>query len=457
MKKGDILELDITSYGKDGEGVAKLNDFVIFIPGCLIGERIRAQITDVKKSFAFAKVIKVLIPSKDRITPFCPIFFRCGGCEMQHVNYDYQLEVKRENIKNCIEKACKMEVRVDPVVTGDKKFGYRNKVQIPIKEINGEAKAGFYKQGSHIFVPFEKSVDINFGDCPLHTHNMQLFIDAVVEWVNKYKISTYDENKNVGIIRHLVLRRIDNSYSVCIVINSKNLPKQRELIESLEKLDMPFSLYVSQNLKSTNVIMGDSLVCLYGEEKIQGNALGVKFTVNPNSFLQVNDEIRDEIYKRVIYEVSNFKEAIVFDVYSGIGILSNVFAKSAKEVISIEIVKEAVADAIKLAKTNSNNNITNICGDAAIELPKAIKNYAGKNTIIVIDPPRKGCDEKVINAIIESKPKKIIYISCNPSTLGRDLSKLIEVYNIDSITPYDMFPQTKHVETVVLLTLKNQK
>ena len=455
MNKGEILELDITSYGKDGEGVAKLDNFVIFIPGCLVGERVKVQVTDVKKAFAFAKVIKVITPSKERITPFCPIFFRCGGCEMQHVNYDYQLKVKRENVKNCIDKACKIDSNVNPVVCGEKKFGYRNKVQIPIREVNGKAMAGFYKEGSHTFVPFEKSKDAELGDCSLHTATMQLIIDKVVAWVNDNKISTYDEIKNKGIIRHLVLRRVDNSYSICLVINSNTLPKQKELIESLKELDLPFSLYVSQNLKQTNVIMGDKISCVYGEEKIEGAALGVKFTVNPNSFLQVNDEIRDKIYKAVIDEVEKDPDSIVFDVYSGIGILSNVFAKSAKKVIGIEIVKEAVEDANKLAKLNGNDNITNICGDAAKELPRVIKEYKNQNTIVVIDPPRKGCDEKVLQSMLDAEPKKIAYISCNPATLARDLSMLQEKYDIISIEPYDMFPQTKHVETVALLNLKN--
>ena len=448
MKKDEIVELDIVSYGKDGEGVAKLNDFVVFVPGCLVGEKIKAQIVLVKKNFAVGRVIKIVVPSKDRVTPLCPIFFKCGGCDMQHVSYEYQLKVKRENVKNCIDKATGLDVSVDEVVHGDKLFGYRNKVQVPIRKIKNIAYAGFYKEGTHTFVPFVKSENSDLGDCPLHTRQMQNIIDAVVNYINEYNISTYDEVSNKGLIRHLVLRRVNESYSICLVINGEGIFKQNKLIDALKKLNISFALYISKNLKQTNVIMGDSIECIYGDENIKGEALGVEYTVNPNSFLQINDEIRDAIYSKVNQIISTTKDAIVYDVFSGIGIMSNMFAKYAKEVISIEIVKEAIEDAKKIAVMNNNKNIKNICGDAAVELPKVIKG----NSIIVIDPPRKGCSDRVINSIIESKANKIIYISCNPATLARDLKLLIENYNIISVTPYDMFPQTKHVETMVLLS-----
>ena len=452
MNKGDILELTIVSYGMDGEGVAKLDNYVIFVPGCLIGEKVKVQVVEVKKAFARAKIIKVLEPSKERIQPLCPVYFRCGGCEMQHVNYEYQLKVKRDNIKNCIDRACKIDCKVDEVVTGEKKFGYRNKVQIPLRMVNGKVCAGFYKTGSHTFIPFEKREDDVLGDCPLHTRAMQKIVDAVIEYANENKISTYNEEKNIGILRHLVLRRVDNSYSICIVVNANSLPKNKELIKKLEQLKISFSLYVSINQKRTNVIMGDKLSCLYGEEKVKGNALGVEFFVNPNSFMQINDEIRDKIYTAVCDEISKTEEAKVADVYSGIGIISNIVASKASKVVGIEIVKEAIEDANKIAKMNSHNNILNVCGDAAVELPRVINEFKGENSIVVIDPPRKGCDNKVLESILDSEPGKVIYISCNPATLARDLSLLINKYNIAKITPYDMFPQTTHVETVCLLS-----
>ena len=454
MKLKDIVELNIESIGMDGEGVAKIDGIVIFVDGALLGEKIRAQIIEVKKSFARAKVIKVLEPSKERINPLCPIFFRCGGCDLQHVNYDYQLKVKKSNIKNCIDRACKIDSVVQDVVHGEKQFGYRNKEQIPIRKVDGKAKAGFYKQNSHIFVPFEKSQNENLGDCPLHNSKMQAFVDAIVDYVNKEKVSTYDEKTNTGLIRHVVIRQIGDAFSICLVINGNTIPNGEKLIKSLKELSVPFNLYISINKKQTNVILGDELKCIYGNEKIEGEALSVKFSVNPYSFLQINDEIRDKIYRQVCVELEKEDNPVVLDLYSGIGILSNVMAKHSKKVIGIEIVKEAVEDANKLAKENGNNNIENICDDVARALPGVVNKLKGEKTFVVIDPPRKGCDERVLQSIVDAKPDKMIYISCNPATLARDLTKLIDKYSIDSITPYDMFPQTKHVETVCLLTKK---
>jgi len=457
MKKDDIIEVKIESTGMDGEGVARLDNFVIFINGALLGEELKAQVTEVKKSFARAKIIKVLKPSQFRQQPLCPIFYRCGGCDMQHVNYKYSLSVKKANVKNCIEKELGREVEVNDVIYGEKLFGYRNKEQIPIRKVDGKARAGFYKQGSHIFVPFEKSVDASYGDCPLHDSSMQLFIDAIVDFINKEKISTYDEKTNTGIIRHIVIRRVDKTFSICLVINGNSIPNEKKLIQVLKNVNIPFNLFLSENKRITNVILGDKLTCIYGDDRIEGNALDIRFKVNPYSFLQVNDEIRDKIYSYIQKLVSENKGATVIDAYSGIGILSNILAKYAKKVVGIEIVPEAIKDANELAKTNGNSNIVNICGDAAIELPKVVNDIDENNTILVLDPPRKGCDDRVLTSICMARPNKIIYISCNPATLARDLKKLDSVYNIKSITPYDMFPQTKHVETVCLLTLKNQK
>ncbi len=454
MKLKDIVELNIESIGMDGEGVAKVDGIVIFVDGALLGETIKAQVIEVKKNFARAKVIKVLSPSKERIEPLCPIFFRCGGCDLQHVNYEYQLKVKKSNIKNCIDRACKIDSQVNDVVYGKDRFGYRNKEQIPIRKVDGKAMAGFYKQGTHTFVPFEKSKDSTLGDCPLHNSQMQAFLDVIVSYINKEKVSTYDEKTNTGLIRHVVIRQIGSAFSICLVINGNSIPSSEKLVNQLKELSVPFNLYISINKKQTNVILGDELKCIYGNEKIEGEALGVKFSVNPYSFLQINDEIRDKIYTQVCDELEKEDNPVVLDLYSGIGILSNVMAKHSKKVIGIEIVKEAVEDANKLAVINGNANIENICDDVARALPNVVDKLKGEKTFVVIDPPRKGCDERVLQSIVDVKPDKIIYISCNPATLARDLVKLIDKYAIDSITPYDMFPQTKHVETVCLLTKK---
>ena len=454
MKLGDIIEVEIESTGMEGEGVAKCDGFVVFIEGALLHEIIRAQVKEIKKNFARARVIKVLQASDMRQDPLCPIFFRCGGCDMQHIKYETQLAIKKANVKNCIDRACKIDSVVDDVVYGKEQFGYRNKEQIPIRKVDGKAYAGFYKEGSHVFVPFEKSIDDKLGDCPLHDGKMQEVIDIVVEFINKEKLSTYDEKSNTGLIRHLVIRKLSNGYSICLVINGDSIPKVDKLINKLQEEHIIFDLYLSINKKQTNVILGDALTCVYGKDKVVGKMCGVTFKVNPNSFLQINYEVASRIYEQDLQEIGVSKDTVVLDLYSGIGILSNIMAKNAKKVIGIEIVPEAVQDANELAIKNGNTNIENICGDVAKALPEVISKLKGEKTVAVIDPPRKGCDQRVLDAIKQSKPFKVIYISCNPATLARDLANLISDYEIKSIKPYDMFPQTKHVETVAVLEHK---
>ena len=454
MKLDEIIEVKIESIGMEGEGVARCDGFVVFIEGALLNEEIRAQVKEVKKNFARARVIKVLKASENRCTPLCPIFFRCGGCDMQHIKYEEQLKIKKANVKNCIDKACKIDAKVDDVVHGEKLFGYRNKEQIPIRKVNGKAMAGFYKEGTHTFVPFEKSSNESLGDCPLHNSKMQKILDTIVEFINKEKISTYDEKTNTGLIRHVVIRQINDSFSICIVINGDRIKMIEKLVDNLNKLSIPYSLYYSENKRQTNVIFGDTLTCVSGSDKIEGEALGVRFSVNPYSFLQINDEIRDLIYSKVLEVIGENKDTVVLDLYSGIGILSNIMAKNAKKVIGIEIVPQAIEDANKLAIINGNKNIENICDDVQKALPKVVAKLKGEKVVAVIDPPRKGCDKSVLDAIKGAKPQKIVYISCNPATLARDLNILQNEYDIKSITPYDMFPQTKHVETVALMTRK---
>ena len=452
MKVKDILEVQIVSEGMEGEGVAKIDNYVVFVPLTLVGEIVKIEITEVKKKFARGKVIKLIKASEYRQQPKCPIFYKCGGCEMQHILYDKQLEIKRNTVKNCLDKACNMDIKVNDVVTAYKQFGYRNKVQVPLRNINGKTQAGLFKKGSHTFVPFKNIEEESLGNCVLHSRQIQNIIDTVCNFIDKTQLSTYDELKHVGLIRHLVIRRVTDKFSICIVINGNSLPKYMTLVEDLKRLNIEFSLYISVNTKRTNVILGDSVKVLYGESSISSQALGVKFFVNPMSFLQVNDDIRDLIYEKVTNEIIKEKDAIVIDAYSGIGITSNILAKNAKKVIGIEIVKEAVEDANRLAEINSNKNIENICGDAAVELPKVMSRFKNENVVMLLDPPRKGCDDNIIQSILESLPKKIVYISCNPATLARDVSKLVEEYEIKEVIPYDMFPQTGHVETVVLLS-----
>lgn len=456
MKIGEIIELDITSSGMDGEGVGRIDGVVVFVPQAMVGEKVKASVTQIKKSFITAKVIKVLEPSADRVKPLCPKFFKCGGCEMQHIQYEKQLEIKRANIINLFNKN-HIDCEVQEVVPCEKQYGYRNKAQIPIRKVNDKILVGYYRKGSHSIVEFCEGdeatalAQTGLGRCPLHSRQMQEFVDTIADFIKKEDISCYDEVSGKGIVRHICIRQIEENFACVLVINSSSLPKADILVKKLKYLGYGFSLSVNINTKRTNVIFGDKTKTIFGEERLKGSTLGVEFKVSPTSFLQVNDEMRDKLYSYVNSLID--ESGCVIDCFSGIGILSNVLAKKADKVIAIEILKEAVADAKELAKDNGNSKkIENYCDDVSDILPKIVKK--NPNSIFVVDPPRKGLSESVVNTLLEAEPNKIIYVSCEPSTLARDISLLLKKYDILSIKPFDMFPQCSGVETVAELELR---
>lgn len=454
MQIGEILELDITSVGMNGEGVARVDGFVVFIDGALVGERVKARIAQIKKSFCIAKVIKILIPSADRVNPQCPICFKCGGCEMLHIRYEKQLEIKWLNVKNCLERECKRQFDVDDTVASPLTVGYRNKIQVPITVVDGKLAGGYFAPNSHKVIPFCRQGES--GKCLLNSDGMQQIIDIFLDYMQSENISPYDEQSHTGIVRHLVIRKVGEKYAICAIVNSQSLKNYKLFTDMLQKQGFEFSFYISPNTQRTNVILGSRVITLYGEERLQGEMSGIKYFVSPKSFMQINDGVRDMIYSRVGDIIKSGGIVNVIDAYSGIGIMSNIFAKYADKVYAVEIVDEAVEDAKELAKINGNSQkIINICGDCAKELPK-LTAQIGKS-IVVIDPPRKGCDSAVLSALLTAQPDTIIYISCNPATLARDVKVLLEKYEAESITPYDMFPNTKHIETLICLKRKQPK
>lgn len=496
MQKGDIIEVIIESVGMDGEGVARQDGIVVFIPFTLVGEKVKCEVTFVKKSFAKAKVIKLLEASMDRIQPLCPHFRRCGGCDMQHITYEKQLQIKRENVANCLHKYASLDIDVLPVVPSSENYYYRNKAQFPLFDKDGKVCLGFFKERTHDFIKIDK--------CYLLGDWCDKFCNAFLEVANKLKLTCYNEKTQKGLLRHLVLRKLNNVVSVTIVVNSNKFAYADEFVKNLSKIGIKFSFYVSYNTKNTNLIMYNANV-MFGEKDIQTDILGVKTFVNPMSFMQINDNIRDAIYSKVKQLVIDCKSKIVIDAYSGVGVLTNIIADIADKVYGIEIVPQAVENANQLAKLNSNQNkIINICGDSAVELPKLADNineqlltnscnqkiisskqvipnstlnnidiigenvkmdkqvgnenqsktqtnYKKGDFIVILDPPRKGCDTQVLEGLLKAQPKNIIYISCNPATLSRDLSILKSHYTPTQIQPYDMFPNTSHIETLVWL------
>ena len=447
MIKGDILEVTIADIGMNGEGIAKDNGFVIFIPYALKDEQVRIEVLKVKKNFAYAKIIKLMTASPVRQDSKCKYFGKCGGCDYQHVVYEKQLEYKRQEIINCFKKNAGVDVDPKPTVPSDKIFGYRNKVQMPIGSMNGKVYAGFFREGSHYIVDVDK--------CILEEDGFNGYIRSFLKWANKYKLTAYNELTGKGILRHILLRHVGETTQIVIVVNANELPRLAELISAFKAYNANFTLHVNINRERSNVILGKRMLLKYGTNAIKCEMQGIKAEISPYSFMQINNSIRESIYSKVSDMLSENDDNIVIDAYSGVGILTNILAKRAKKAYGIEIVKDAVKNADELTKANGNENkVTNILGDAAVCLPKLIgelrsdKETMDSNISVVLDPPRKGADIDVMNAVLSANPDKIIYISCNPSTLARDYSYIKDNYEIKEIIPYDMFPNTRHVETV---------
>ena len=454
-KQDDIVTLDISGYGADGEGVAKADGFVFFVPFAAKGEKVKAKILHVnRKNLVFCELKEVIEPSEERIKPPCNRFTRCGGCDIMHLTYREQLKIKRDNIVALLRKNAGIaDAEVDEVVPCSTPYGYRNKIQLPFGTVNGEVAMGFYRENSHKIVSITK--------CFLHGEWVEKLIKVFVGFAKTHGLTAYDDGRKSGLLRHMVARKLNCGFCITVVTNQKKLPFADDLIKRLdEELGENYALFNSVKKAQDNVIMGETIFALK-ERETYAEILGVKLEINPYSFLQLNDEIRDKIYERIVREIGGESgEKVVIDAYAGVGALGAILAKNGATVYNIEIVKEATEDGKKLAEENGlSARVFNVNGDAAEILPEILKKTEEKERTIILDPPRKGCGEKVLKAIAEAdKADRIFYVSCNPATLTRDLRILCDGgYEIEKITPYDMFPQTKHVETLVLLSRRKVK
>lgn len=449
MKIKDIIEVEIINYGSQGEGVAKYLDYTVFVPFVCVGDVVSVLITYIKGNVIYARVIKLINASSDRVTPQCPVFTKCGGCQLQQLSYDKQLEFKNKLIRNNLNKIAMLEVDVKEVIASPNKYNYRNKLSLPIGITDNKIVLGFYKTDSHDIVPIES--------CPLQYQWTDKLISIIKQYVQTYNVSVYDEVTKKGLLRQVVARFLDEQIAVTLVINGDSLPNYKQLADMLSKEFINFGLFININKSTGNVILNGVSKHICANKHIDTTISQVRVQLAPDSFFQVNNEIRDMIYSDVISNLANNKAEIVFDVFSGIGLLSAIIAKNNFDVVAIEINQQAVIDADEIAKLNNiTDKLTNICGDANLELIKLVDKYKGKNISMIVDPPRKGLGNEIIQTIIKTLPNQIIYISCDSATLARDLKQLEEYYQITSIQPYDMFPQTSHVETAVCLHTKHR-
>ena len=442
MNVNDVIELEITDSGMDGEGVAHFDGKAVFVPYTLKGEHVKAVVKQVKRKYAVCSVIKVLSPSPYRISPDCPHYYKCGGCDTGHLSPDYRKQILISELKNNLKKIAKLDCSNVEFVPSDPDLPPRNKVSMPFGLVDGKVVLGLYRQNTHVVEPVS---------CAFAGALAQNVVDTVCDFAQKKKLSVYDGASGNGLLRHLVIRTVGNRASVTLVINANKFDGEKELAALLlDNVDF----FVCKNTARNNVIMGDTVRLVNGNARLSVNVLGVKAELSPLSFFQVNDYIRDRLYDKAIGLVCS--DALL-DLYSGIGITSNLAAKKCKKVIAVECVPQAVKDADYTAKLNGNSDkITNVCGNVEDVLPRLVGDLAD-GVDVLIDPPRKGCGELVARAIAQVKPDRLIYISCNHATMCRDIRAFLDVspdYEVRECSVFDMFVGTHHVETLICLKRK---
>lgn len=441
VNKNDIIETEIDGIGYGGEGIAHINGYTVFIRYALPGEKVRALVILAKPTFAVGKLQSVLRASPDRAEPFCPVYYKCGGCALQHMTYAAQLEFKKRAIAETFYKTSKIIIDADEIIPSPRIRNYRNKMSLPVR--GNIPEIGFFAEGTHRVVPID--------ECPIQFEDNGKLIKAFKKYLSDNSISGYNETTHEGAVRHLIARKLGDFITVTAVINGNKVNEIRAFNSELKSLyGKNYAYYANINTSVTNRILGDKSE-LIGGGLVPVNIDGLKISVHPHSFFQVNDKVRQMLYKEIASEVNSEK---VIDAYSGAGVLSTILAKSAESVTAIEIESKAVESARTLVKSNGIENVRLICGDCATELPKVLEECKNADFTVVLDPPRSGCDKRVLDAVIKSAPKKIIYVSCNPATLSRDFALLSPRYEITRLTPFDMFPQTPNVETLVVLAKK---
>lgn len=451
IEKNKEYILDIVSQGYEGEGIAKINDtFPIFIEGALKGERVNVRIVKSKKNFAYGKLLEVIEPSLERCEAKCSIHKRCGGCKLQHSTYKKQLNFKFERVKDCITKIGKLDESIVQFPLGmDEPWRYRNKVQLPIGMVNGELKIGFFAPRSHEIIDMET--------CLIQDEIADKVVGITRSWIKKNNIKPYNidgKYDETGILRHIMIRRgfTTNEVMVVLVTNGSKLPNKDEFI-SLITENIPGIKSIVQNINSkpTNVILGQECITLWGESTISDYIGEFKFNISPLSFFQVNPVQTEVLYNKALEYAGLTGDETVFDVYCGTGTITLFLSQKAKKVYGVEIIPQAIENANINAKENNVNNVEFFVGESEVVIPDLI-NKGIKADVVVVDPPRKGCDVKLLNAITNIDAKKIVYVSCDPSTLARDLAILEgNGYKTVRVQPVDMFPHTAHIETCVLL------
>lgn len=478
-RKNEIHHVTITDLGAEGEGIGKIDGYPLFVKDALPGDVVEARLTKVKKTYAYAKMERLLQPSPDRIAAVCPYARQCGGCQIQELSYQKQLEFKERKVFNNLQRLggvpeTLLTEIMEPVIgmhPGDREDAkvykahayevpvrYRNKAQYPFgTDKAGRTVCGFYAGRTHNIIANT--------DCLLGAEENESILKAVLSYMEESHIKPYCEATGKGLIRHVLIRRsmASGQIMVCIVINGKELPQQERLLQKLTEISGISSISVSPNEKNTNVILGDTYKTVWGDHKITdeispAKESGIKFRISPLSFYQVNPVQMERLYSVALEYAELTGKETVWDLYCGIGTISLFLAKKAKHVYGVEIVPQAIEDAKENAAINQIDNVTFYAGKAEEILPRFYgTDSMGHPDVIVVDPPRKGCDETCLSTMVKMKPMRIVYVSCDSGTLARDVKYLRENgYELKRVRTCDMFPNTVHVETAALLTRKDQ-
>ncbi|MFE8697105.1 23S rRNA (uracil(1939)-C(5))-methyltransferase RlmD [Cytobacillus sp. FJAT-53684] len=451
VQKNDYIDVVFEDLTHEGAGVAKVDGYPLFIPNGLPGEKAKIKVIKANKGYGFGRLIEMYEESPYRVEAPCPIYKECGGCQLQHLSYEGQLKAKEKQVRDVLIRIGKLEnVKVHPVLGMQEPWRYRNKAQVPVGEHEGGLIGGFYQQRSHQI--------IDMKECLIQQEKNDEVVQEVKEICGRYGVRAYDEGRNKGDLRHIMARYglVTGEVMIVLVTRTKDLPNKNKIIEEIaSRIQGVKSICQNINSKKTNVIFGDETKVLWGEEVIYDFIGDIKFAISARSFYQVNLEQTKVLYEKALEYANLNGEENVIDAYCGIGTISLFLAQKAKKVFGVEIVPEAIEDAKRNAALNGITNAEFAVGEAEVVIPKWY-NEGNSADVLVVDPPRKGCDEALLQTIIDMKPKKVVYVSCNPGTLARDLRILEDGgYRTVEVQPVDMFPQTMHVECISQLVLKN--
>lgn len=458
MQKNDELILKIEDMGVDGAGIGKADGMTFFVKDAVIGDVVRAKVMKLKKTYGYARLMELLEASPDRVEPKCPYYRQCGGCQIQALSYEKQLEFKERKVRNNLERIGGFsEIPMEPIVGMEEPYHYRNKAQFPVgTDKDGHIVTGFYAGRTHTIIPNR--------DCALGLPVNREILDLVIDFMEKYHVSAYDEKTGKGLVRHVLIRCgfTSKEKMVCLIINGKSLPHSEKLVEALRKIDGMTSISINCNTGRTNVILGRKTVVLWGQEYITDQIGEISYEISPVSFYQVNPVQTEKLYGLALEYADLHGEENVWDLYCGIGTISLFLAQKAKQVYGVEIIPQAIENAKRNAVKNGIENAEFFVGKSEEVLLEFYEKEAAAGRkahadVIVVDPPRKGCDEKLLETIVKMAPDRVVYVSCDSATLARDLKILCENgYELKRVRAVDQFCHTVHTESVCLMERKDK-